>query len=60
MGEGKMAGDKIVKTDAEWREILTPEQYQVCRQKGTERAFTGKYDRCKDSGTYVCQCCGNP
>ena len=55
-----MAGDKIVKTDAEWREILTPEQYQVCRQKGTERAFTGKYDRCKDSGTYVCQCCGNP
>lgn len=55
-----MAGDKIVKTDAEWREILTPEQYQVCRQKGTERAFTGKYDRCKDRGTYVCQCCGNP
>ena len=55
-----MAGDKIVKPDAEWREILTPEQYQVCRQKGTERAFTGKYDRCKDSGTYVCQCCGNP
>ena len=55
-----MAGDKIVKTDAEWREILTPEQYQVCRQKGTERAFTGKYDRCKDSGTYVCRCCGNP
>ena len=60
MGEGKMAGDKIVKTDAEWREILTSEQYQVCRQKGTERAFTGKYDRCKDRGTYVCQCCGNP
>ena len=55
-----MAGDKIVKTDAEWREILTAEQYQVCRQKGTERAFTGKYDRCKDRGTYICQCCGNP
>ena len=55
-----MAGDKIVKSDAEWREMLTPEQYQVCRQKGTERAFTGKYDRCKDKGTYVCQCCGNP
>ena len=54
-----MAGDKIVKSDAEWRELLTPEQYQVCRQKGTERAFTGKYDRCKDKGTYVCQCCGN-
>tara|TARA_Y100000588_G_scaffold369657_1_gene438928 strand:- start:128 stop:532 length:405 start_codon:yes stop_codon:yes gene_type:complete len=55
-----MAGDKIVKSDAEWRELLTPEQYQVCRQKGTERAFTGKYDRCKDKGTYVCQCCGKP
>ena len=55
-----MAGDKIVKTDAEWREILTPEQYEVCRGKGTERAFTGEYDRCKDAGTYVCRCCGNP
>ena len=54
-----MASDKIVKTDAEWREQLTPEEYEVCRRKGTERAFTGKYDRCKDSGTYVCQCCGN-
>jgi peptide-methionine (R)-S-oxide reductase len=51
-------GKKIVKTDAEWREILTPEQYEVCRLKGTERAFTGKYDGCKDAGTYVCQCCG--
>ena len=51
---------KIVKSDAEWREMLTPEQYQVTRMKGTERAFTGKYDRCKDKGTYVCQCCGNP
>ena len=48
------------KTDAEWREQLSPEEYEVCRNKGTERAFTGKYDRCKDKGTYVCQCCGNP
>ena len=55
-----MAGEKIVKSDAEWRELLTQEQFEVCRLKGTERAFTGKYDRCKDSGTYVCQCCGNP
>lgn len=57
-----MADDskKIVKTDAEWREILTPEQYEVCRNHGTERAFTGKYDNCKDPGTYVCQCCGSP
>ena len=46
-----MAGEKIVKSDTEWREFLTPEQYQVCRQKGTERAFTGKYDSCKDKGT---------
>lgn len=57
-----MADDakKIVKTDEEWRAILTPEQFEVCRQHGTERAFTGKYDGCKDPGTYVCQCCGNP
>ncbi len=52
--------DKITKTDAEWRQQLTPEQYKVCRQKGTERAFTGKYDKCKDPGVYVCVCCGNP
>ena len=53
-------GKKIVKTDAEWRETLTPEQYEVTRMKGTERPFTGKYNACKDEGTYVCQCCGNP
>jgi len=52
--------DKITKTDAEWREQLTPEQYKVTRRKGTERAFTGAYDKCKDPGTYVCICCGNP
>ncbi len=51
---------KITKSDAEWREQLTSEQYKVCRQKGTERAFTGKYDGCKDPGTFVCICCGNP
>ena len=52
--------DKITKTDDEWRRQLTPEQYKVTRQKGTERAFTGKYDKCKDPGIYVCICCGNP
>lgn len=52
--------EKIRKSDEEWRAQLTPEQYKVCRQKGTERAFTGEYDGCKDSGTYVCVCCGNP
>ena len=48
------------KSDEEWREQLTSEQYKVSRQKGTERAFTGKYDGCKDPGIYVCICCGNP
>jgi peptide-methionine (R)-S-oxide reductase len=50
--------DKIEKTDAEWREQLTPEQYHVARQKGTERAFTGKYVNNHDKGVYRCVCCG--
>jgi peptide-methionine (R)-S-oxide reductase len=52
--------DKIVKTEEEWRESLTPEQYRVLRQKGTERAFTGKLYKTKDQGTYRCAACGNP
>lgn len=52
--------DKIDKTDEQWRAELTPEQYRICRQKGTERAFTGQYWDCKDEGTYRCVCCGNP
>jgi peptide-methionine (R)-S-oxide reductase len=49
---------KIVKTDAEWRALLTPEQFEVARKKGTERAFTGKYYKTHDAGVYVCACCG--
>ena len=49
--------DKIEKTDAEWRESLTPEQYQILRQKGTEPPFSGQYCDQKVSGTYVCAGC---
>ena len=48
----------IEKTDAEWREQLTPEQYHVTRKAGTERAFSGKYWDCHDEGIYACVCCG--
>jgi peptide-methionine (R)-S-oxide reductase len=50
--------EKIVKTDQEWRELLSDEEFQVCRQKGTERAFTGEYNAVKDEGIYLCRCCG--
>jgi peptide-methionine (R)-S-oxide reductase len=51
--------DRIDKTDAEWRAQLTDEQYEVTRNKGTERAFTGSYHDCKDEGVYRCVCCGH-
>lgn len=51
--------EKIHKSEEEWKKELTPEQYQVCRQKGTERAFTGEYWDCKEQGVYRCACCGS-
>jgi peptide-methionine (R)-S-oxide reductase len=50
--------DKIEKTEAEWREQLTPEQYRVCREHGTEPAFTGAYHDAKTPGRYLCVGCG--
>jgi peptide-methionine (R)-S-oxide reductase len=52
--------EKLTLTDAEWRERLTPEQYRILRQAGTERAFTGKYEKNKAEGEYVCAACGQP
>jgi len=57
---GRLADDAIPKTDAEWKRRLTPEQFEVARKKGTERAFTGKYWNTKTTGTYRCICCGEP
>lgn len=49
---------KIEKSDEQWREQLTPEQYYVCREKGTERPFSGEFCHHERDGTYTCVCCG--
>lgn len=56
---GVVTAEKIIKSDEEWQNQLTPEQFEVTREKGTEMAFTGKYYRSHDRGMYRCVCCGN-
>ena len=58
--EGTVTVPRIEKTEDEWRKQLTPEQYRIAREKGTERAFTGEYHDSKQPGTYQCVCCGTP
>ena len=51
--------EKIIKKDDEWRQQLSPDQFRICREKGTEPAFSGNYWNTKETGTYQCVCCGN-
>jgi peptide-methionine (R)-S-oxide reductase len=58
--ERPMTNDRVTKSDEEWRKQLTPEQYHVTRESGTEPAFVGKYYKAKDTGIYHCVCCDQP
>ncbi len=51
--------NKVVKSEEEWKQLLTPEQFEICRNNGTERPVSGEYFDCKDEGSYLCACCGN-
>ena len=58
--KGRIPDSEIPKTNVEWRKRLTPEQFEIARRKGTERAFSGTYWNTKTPGTYRCICCGEP
>ena len=51
---------KLHKTSAQWQAELTPDEFRICREGGTERAFTGKYWNCHQKGVYLCRCCATP
>ncbi|MDO8330265.1 MAG: peptide-methionine (R)-S-oxide reductase MsrB [Fluviicoccus sp.] len=50
--------NQVVKSEQEWREQLSPDEFNICREKGTERAFSGEYWNCHEHGEYLCRCCG--
>lgn len=60
MRHGRSSKVGIMENDEYWRDKLTPEEFNVCREKGTERAFSGEYCDSKDKGVYNCRCCGEP
>jgi peptide-methionine (R)-S-oxide reductase len=60
MADKALETGKVSKTEQQWREQLSPEQFYVTRKAGTEPAFTGKYWKTKEQGTYACLCCGQP
>ena len=57
--KGPEMSEKVIKSDQEWKKLLTPEQYRITRRKGTEAPFTGKYNKFKGKGIFRCVCCGN-